>query len=142
MLAERLEKAWHDRQASVPIDGTLRFTSDGLVLGAGTVLARASGSGRDIRIDGHEPRLLALLSAAHLRPVSAEALNHLRKAAERWSEGQDGLALVHLALSRLERLAQPDVGAKRLFLADGLVQAGIELETILKYGHAMNFKPN
>lgn len=109
----------------------MKFTAEGLVLGAGTVLAPSDAAGRDIQIEGHEARLLTLLAAAHLRPPRLEVLNHIRKAAERWSEGQVGLALVHLALSRAERLEQPRPAAQRLFLADGLLQAGVEPEAVL-----------
>ncbi|MEJ0067394.1 MAG: hypothetical protein WDM85_20000 [Caulobacteraceae bacterium] len=45
----------------------MRFSDEGLVLGAGTVLAPPGASSRDIAIDIADPRLLALLSAAHRR---------------------------------------------------------------------------
>lgn len=43
MLAERLSKAWRARQASVPVRTTMAFVPEGLVLGAGTVLAPTIG---------------------------------------------------------------------------------------------------
>jgi hypothetical protein len=130
MLAERLSKAWDERKRSTPIDPIMKFTAEGLILGAGTVLVRSS-SGRDIPIDRFEPRVRALLAAAHLQPPSAESLGHLRKAAERWREGDDDLAAIHLALSRIGRLAEPEVDAHRLFLADGLLKDGIEPDAIV-----------
>lgn len=135
MLAERLDKAWRVRQASVPIDALMKFTAEGLVLGAGTLLAPRSATGRDIQIAGQETRVLTLLSAAHLRPVRSGSLNHLHRAAERWSEGQEDLAFVHLALSRVQRLEQPGSAAQRLFLADSLMQAGITPQAILRALH-------
>lgn len=139
MLAERLSKAWRARQASVPIDPAMTFAPEGLVLGARTVLAPAETDGdrRTIRLEGGEARLAALLSAAHLRPVAPEALNHIRKAAERWNEGEAGLAQVHLALSRLEQLDEQ--GAQRLFLADELLKAGTPPDVILR---ALNPAPS
>ncbi len=74
MLAERLSKAWDERQRSTPIDPIMKFTADGLVLGAGTVLIPASDPGGEVSIDPLEPRLRALLTAAHLgRPSTAGA---------------------------------------------------------------------
>lgn len=132
MLAERLSKAWRARQESVPIDSAMTFAPEGLVLGARTVLAPAETNGerRTIRREGSEARLATLLAAAHLRPVAPEALNHIRRAAERWNDGDAGLAQVHLALSRLGPLDAP--GAQRLFLADELLKAGTSPDVILR----------
>ena len=132
MLAERLEKAWRDRKASVPINAVIKFTEEGLVLGAGTVLAPVIGSKRAVLIDDLDARLLTLLSAAHLEPIRPEAIGHLRNAAERWRLGDQPQTLVQLALSRCERLTNPEADAQRLFLADGLMAAGIEPVNVLK----------
>ena len=131
MLAERLEKAWRARRGSTSVDPVMRFSHEGLVLGAGTLLAKSGGPGRDLSIDSSEPRLRALLAAAHGRRPTAGALAHLRKAAERWSEGQEALAAMHLALSKVERLEQPEADAHRLFLADRLLNAGFEANAIM-----------
>jgi hypothetical protein len=137
MLAERLGKAWRAHRGSIAIDAVMRFSDEGLVLGAGTVLAKAdAAAGRDISIDPGEPRLLALLAAAHMRSPTAESLAHLRKAAQRWSEGQEALAHMHLALSRLDRLKQPEADAHRLFLADELLKAGFEARAIVAASEA------
>jgi hypothetical protein len=131
MLAERLSKAWDERQRSTPIDPVMKFTAEGLVLGAGTVLIPSGGSGRELVIEPVEPRVRALLAAAHLGPPSTLALGHLRKAVERWGEGEDGLAAMHLALSRVDRLERPVADAQRLFLADGLLKDGIEAGVVI-----------
>ena len=134
MLAERLGKAWRARQGEMSLDAVMSFARDGLVLGARTVPAPATKSGpnRAIRLDASEARLVTLLCAAHLRPVTPGALGHIRKAAERWNEGDNGLAEVHLALSGIAKLAEPGPAAQRLFLADGLMEAGIEPDAILR----------
>ena len=131
MLAERLDKAWGARLRSTANDPVMRFSDEGLVLGAGTVLAKSGGSGRDNTINPLAPRLQALLAAAHLRRPTAEALAHLRKAAERWRDGQDALAAMHLVLSQVDRLEEPEADAHRLFLADGLLNAGLEEPAII-----------
>ena len=131
MLADRLDRAWSAWRGSTAVDPNMRFTDQGLVIGAGTVLAPSGGSSRDILIDHLDPRLRALLAAAHLRRPALGALIHLRKAVDRWSEGQDALAAMHLALSGVERLQRPEVDAHRLFLADGLLKSGVEADSVL-----------
>jgi len=132
MLAERLKKAWSVRRGSNAIDVVMRFSDEGLVLGAGTLLAKSGASSRSLSIDPTEPRFVALLAAAHMRTPTRQSLAHLRNAAERWSEGQEALAAMHLALSRLERLERPEADARRLFLADGLLSAGFEAAAIVR----------
>jgi len=129
MLTDRLGKAWRAQRESTAIDSTMRFSDKGLVLGAGAILAPAGESGRDISID--ELRLRALLTAADLRPPAATGLAHLRKAAECWNRGEDGLAAMHLALSGLGRLEQPEQDAHRVFLAAGLLAAGVDADAII-----------
>ena len=123
MSANRSNMAWLAHRASHEIEPVMRFTDEGLVLGAGTILAPSAGSSRDISIDPSDPRLRALLTAAHIGEPRALALSHLQKAAERWREGDDALAAMHLTLSRLDRLAQPEADALRLFVAAALLDA-------------------
>jgi hypothetical protein len=66
-----------------------------------------------------------------LRRPTDESLSHLRKAAQRWSEGEDTLAAMHLALSGLAQLQRPEADAYRPFLADGLLKAGFDAEAII-----------
>ena len=130
-LEARLDEEWRTRRASMT-DAAMRFADAGLVLGAGTMLAPAGLSSRDISIDIAEPRFLALLSAAHRRLPTVGELTHLRKAAERWREREDGLTAMHLALSGLSRLMRPNADAHRLFLADSLLQAGVDTEALMR----------
>jgi hypothetical protein len=129
LLKECLAKSWGERLASAPIDEVMRFSEAGLLLGAGTVLAPSIGRG-EVRLEGREPRLLALLAAAHRRAPAAGSLTHLRKAAQRWNEGEADLAAIHLALSGVSRLGKPRADAQRLFLADGLLEAGLAASAI------------
>lgn len=132
MLADRLGKAWAARRDTTEIDKVMRFSNEGLVLGAGTILARSRGSARDVPIDPLGPRLSALLAAAHLRNPAYSDLAHLKKAAECWGRNDDALAAMHLALSRVDRLRAPEDDAHRLFLADSLMKHGVPADDIIR----------
>jgi hypothetical protein len=110
----------------------MRFTDAGLVWGHGTLLAPAGASSKEDEFDVSEPRFLALLAAAHLRAPTPLGLAHLRKAVESRRRGEDALAEMHLALSRLARLQRPLGDARRLFLAERLLSSGFGAETIFK----------
>ncbi len=131
-MPEDSDKRWRADLSVGKSNLSLRFSDDGLLLGTGTVLARVNDAARDIEIDVTQPRLTSLLAAAHLRLPTPAGLAHLRKAAERWREGEDGLAAMHLALSRLDRLERPLADDQRLFLADGLLDAGLDAETLIR----------
>ena len=107
MLIEELEKAWKERERTVPIDRVPAFRDDVLVLGAGSVLLAAAGNSperpRGIE-SADEARLLVLLSAAYNRKIGAEVLGHLRRAEARWRGGDLALASIHLALTGLGSL--------------------------------------
>ena len=131
MFADRLRKSWIARRQSRAIDSVMRFGEEGLVIGAGTVLAKSIASSRHVSIDVSDARLQALLATAHLSVPTTAALAHLGKAVERWNDGEEVLAAMHLALSRLERLAEPETDAHRLFLAESLLKDGIEADVIV-----------
>ena len=149
MRIEQLGKAWQERLSQVPIDSVPAFRAAGLVLGAGTVLARANRQPalRSIRLPD-DKRLLTLLSAAYGRLIGTNVLGHIRRGAMQWELGEDALAAMHLALTGLGRLGEPREGARRLFLADLLLEAGATPETILRalepadWKQARDFDPN
>jgi hypothetical protein len=91
---ERLRETWSAREAVTDIDAVMCFKADGLILGAGTVLAPCSTNGGppSIEFEGCEARLLALLSVAYDRPVSPQIMKHIRSAALRWGDGDEGVA--------------------------------------------------
>ncbi len=67
----------------------MEITSEGLTLGAGTMLAGMARDGRGaprLALDD-EPRVMALLGTAYERPVEPHVLAKLRRACERWTEG-------------------------------------------------------
>ena len=111
----------------------MRFGQSGLVLGAATVLAPAiRNKDGAVLIDWQEERLLALLSAAYGPRQAAKAISHVRRATECWSGGDIARAEIHLSLTGLQKLTEADNDAKRLFLADSLLQSGVAPTDICK----------
>ncbi len=130
MLAKTLDEAWRARSAEQPIEVSPTFCGDGLMLGAGTLLA---GIERETGVFGcDDARLLTLLSVGYGRPIASDALRHIRRGVRCWREGDSALASMHLAHARLGKLPAPRDAARRLFLADRLMQAGAEPEVILR----------
>lgn len=132
MLVERLRKEWRAREWESPIEEAPVFTRDGLVFGCGTVLAAAKSERCLDALDGIELRLLALLAVAYGRVIPLSVLHQIERAAKSWSAGDDCLALIHLALAGLHRVEDRRETARRLFIADGLMRAGISPRTILE----------
>ena len=112
---------------------TMALNDNGLVLGAGTVLAkrRVSPGTSELDLDRAEERILALLSVAYLKPVDPAVLGNIRRASAAWRDGETVLALIHLAHSALPPLADEDA-AYRLSAADRLLAAGIGGRDLLK----------
>jgi hypothetical protein len=130
--AEWLDDQGRPPKASRPLDLDMRFCAEGLVFGGGTLLASAGAGGRDITVDASDPRLVVLLSAAHLRRPTTGALRHLCRAADHWNAREDAMTGIHLALSGLQRLERPEADAQRLLLADALLRTGLEAEVLFK----------
>ena len=120
---QELLQKWDDRARR--LYPRMEISGEGLTLGAGTVLA---GMARDERgcpriVLDDEPRALALLATAYEQPVKACVVAKLRRACERWTEGEKALAHIHLAHAGLLPCG-PD-RALRLFVADELIEAGV-----------------
>jgi hypothetical protein len=116
----------------------MEISREGLMLGAGTVLAGIAKEERGrlrLALDD-EPRALALLATAYERPVEDYVLAKMRRAAELWTEGDKALAHIHLAYARLPPCEEDQ--ALRLFVADELIEAGVTPETLMK---AQGFDP-
>ena len=106
----------------------MTFDGDALLLGAGTALAKSASvasAGTDDVGSRDDARLVALLSATHRRPVAPRSIAHLRRAVVKRREGDTTLALIHLALSGVAKLERPAEDARRLFVADELLKAGV-----------------
>ena len=112
------------------------ITEDGLMLGAGTVLAKIdylSQPTAGLALDEPaEERLLALLAAAYGWTVERRVLDNIRRALQYWRDGQRHLASIELALTGLPPLTDEHEGPFRLDLADKLVAGGVSPREVIK----------
>ncbi len=129
MLVETLRADWTARGTNARVSALPEFDDGALKLGAGTKISEARGDRRDAAADGE--RAVALVSVAIGRPLDASAATHVRRALAKAREGDAPLALTHLALAGAGRLTEPREDARRLFIADGLMEAGVSPRTIL-----------
>jgi len=102
----------------------MSLEKEGLVLGAKTVLAKRDRDGT-LALDGAEARLLALLAVAHGHSVPLSLLSTIRKASNHARAGDECMAAMLIALAPVPRLRDPADAARRLFIADGLMEDGI-----------------
>lgn len=116
----------------MPITHAPSFTPDGLVMGSGIILVPVVADRSLQSLTGQETRLLALLSAAYGRQVQPSAVRSIKLAAKCWGQGEDCLALIHLALGGFDQPEDRREAARRLFMADGLIKSGIPPEAILQ----------
>lgn len=117
-----------------PISHAVEINEDGLVLGAGTVLARMNrdpSGAQVLAFDEDRPRLSALLAAAYCRSPPSDLPTHLESAARFWKSGDKALANIRLAFARLPRL-DDRAGAYRLFLAERLLDEGLSPDALVK----------
>lgn len=131
-MDQRLREAWHARERAFPIHSVLHLAPEGLVLGAGTVLVPTMAARRLTSLDGQEARVLALLSAAYGKAVAPAVLGNIARAADAWRRGDDCLAYIHLAHSRLSELQHAHEAARRLFLAERFLEAGGSPQGVLE----------
>jgi len=129
MLMDTLRADWTARGTSARVSALPEFANGALILGAGTKLAEARGERRDEAAESE--RAVALLSVAVGRPLDEAQRAHARRALVKAREGDRALALTHLALAGVGRLDEPREDARRLFIADGLMKAGVAPATIL-----------
>jgi hypothetical protein len=123
MPFEQLRKQWLARDSRAPLQAALTFKDDWLVLGAGTKLASAK-LGVPLTEDD-DAHISSLLGVAYERPLEPAALRHIRRAIVKHGEGDATLASIHLAMTGLWPLKKPAQAAYRLFMAAGLLKAGI-----------------
>jgi hypothetical protein len=103
----------------------MEITSEGLVLGAGTVLARMArnAAGRPaLLLDGEEERILALHSVACWRSIPASIIGKLRKASDLWNRDE------HAGRPPFDNQEQ----AFRLFGTNDVLEAGPSPRTLMK----------
>jgi hypothetical protein len=107
--------------ASRGFAGRMTLTERGLVLGAGTLLAKLDD--KVLPIEADQERIWTLLSVAYGHEVPQAVFGSLRRVAKHLLGGDKCLAAIHLAQTGL-----PDIGedaAYRLSLAAELIDAGV-----------------
>jgi len=107
--------------ATTPIQGRMTLTGQGLVLGAGTVLAKLDN--KALPIEAEQERIWTLLSVDYGEKISQAVLGSLRRVAKHLQCGDKSLAAIQLA-----QMGLPDIGedaAYRLALAAELIDAGV-----------------
>jgi hypothetical protein len=133
---EILRPEWRKRARLRPMHRVPTITEDGLMLGAGTVLAKIDYSSQPtaglVLDKAAEDRLLALLAAAYRRPVERRVLGRIRRASQYWKDGQRHLASIELALTGLSALTDEHEASYRLYLADRLIGAGVSPREVTK----------
>jgi hypothetical protein len=106
--------------ASRGFQGRMALTRQGLVLGAGTLLAKLDDNA--LPIEAEQERIWMLLSVAYGEEISQAVFRSLRRVAKHWHGGDKSLAAIQLAQTGL-----PDIGedaAYRLSAAE-LIDAGV-----------------
>jgi hypothetical protein len=131
---EPLTKRFDERLSRTGLSTAIAINEAGLVLGAGTVLARMTRDEYgalhlDLKADA--PRVFALLAAAYARSVSPDVLRHIDGASEQWRRGDKALANIRLAFARLPRL-EDRAGAFRLFHAEILLEQGLSPRALIR----------
>jgi len=107
----------------------MEITGEGLMLGAGTILAKASrDTGGVPELDG--PRVTALLATAYEVLIGPHVLTKIERACQSWNEGEKAIAHLHLAHTGLPPCDEDR--ALRLFAANELLQDGISPTDLLK----------
>ena len=134
LRGDALKGRFEKRARSRPIAYAAEIGDDGLVLGAGTILARMTRDSLGepaLDLEEGEDRLHALLAAAHGRPMSPDLPRHLGEAFAHWRRGDKALANIRLAYARIPRLDDRS-DAYRLFLAEELLDAGMSPAALMK----------
>lgn len=128
MLVQTLRAEWAARATRARVSALPDYANGALTLGAGTRLADPDANDGAAEAD----RAIALLSVALGRRLDASQRAHARRALAKARGGEAALALTHLALVGVGRLDDPREDARRLFIADGLMKAGLAPATILE----------
>jgi hypothetical protein len=109
----------------------LTLTDDGLLLGAGTVIAkRQDDGGMACAIDGREDEILALVGVAYDTAISPSLISHLRRADRAYLRGDPVAAQINLAFTGLNKIEDAEPASFRLFLADRLLRAGLSPQNL------------
>ena len=129
-----LQQQWQRRGRYGAVLAGMCLEDEGLFLGARTRVAKRSADG-GLAIDS---RLVALLSVAYGEPPDAKVLARFRLVSKHTRSGDKAMAAMHVALAGLPQLTDPTDAARRLFIADALIEDGIDPRDIFT---ALEFDP-
>ena len=128
-----VQHLWNDRRAECPLHPLPVFRADGIVWGAGTMLAYVRGTPggeRRLDIERDHNRAIALVAAV-TRRVRPDLIRYFEQASAHWQAGNEAGANIQLAFARVPRLGGWD-GAWQLFLAEELLLNGLGPAALLK----------
>ncbi len=131
-----LQKRWQNEARFRGLRAGMSLEREGVVLGADTVLAKRLSDGS---LESDDARILTLLSVAYGNPVDPSVVGAVRRASKHARAGDECMASMHLALAPLPRLPDPSDAARRLFIADGLLDEGVsprDIWTVLDFDPA------
>ena len=132
----RIQKRWHDEVRFRGLRAGMSLEHEGVVvLGARTILAKRLSDGS---LESEDARILTLLSVAYGNPIGPSVIGAVRRASKHARAGDECMASMHIALVPLPRLSDPSEAARRLFIADGLMEDGVSPRDIWT---ALDFDP-
>lgn len=132
-----LEARWRSNVRLGRCRSSPTVETSGPVLGVTTLLSKRDTDGV-LYPDGEEARLLTLLSVAYGRTIPAMALEAVRRASKHAVAGDKAMSAMHIALAGLGELPDPQDAARRIFIADGLLEKGFSPRDIFA---ALDFGP-
>jgi hypothetical protein len=133
---ENLQKRWQGEGRFRGLYAGMSLEREGVVLGAKTLLAKRLSDGS---LESEDARVLTLLSVAYGNPVELSVVGAIRRASKHARAGDECMASMHIALARLPRLPNLPDAARRLFIADGLMEEGVsprDIWTALEFDSA------
>jgi hypothetical protein len=117
-----LQKQWRERERFRRLHAHLGLEKEGVVLGANTALAKRDNDGA---FETDEARAFTLLAVTYGKPVGRSVLGKFNLASKHARAGNEAMAAMHIALAGLPVLRDPEDAAKRLFIANGLMEHGV-----------------
>ncbi len=134
MESSKARDGFEKRLRLRPLLSAVEINENGLVVGAGSVLARMTRDrigAQTLALDEDARRLVALYVAAFGTAPRLDLADHLEGASRFWKRGDKALANIRLAFARLPRLERRE-DAYRLFLAECFLEEGTTADELVK----------